>query len=341
VFEQARALVALLPGLFFAAAAAVLAPATSGCKACGSSGVTTNGDGSPGSTTDNDNERQLRNGTKQNLRSVWGSSESDVWAVGDAGTILHFDGRAWSMIRPVTLENLTGVRGSSPKDVWACGDKGTVFHWDGATWTRIAQAENMTLLSVWTSGPNDVWAGGMDGEGDSGYVYRFNGEKWTGQPVPGSTSVWDVFGTGPGDVWMVGSSPSGTGVVLHGDGKKFDAVGYKGSGARGVWSPHPGDTWVAPYTGAIEHYDGKTWTHADAVAGAGSLLRISGSAPDDVWAVGLNGTILHNRGGGWVSVPSGATDVIWSVWSRAVEDAWAVGNGGTILRWNGSSWHKG
>ena len=108
-----------------------------------------------------------------------------------------------------------------------------------------------------------------------------------------------------------------------------------------MWLSRPGDVWVAPYQGAIEHWNGTAWSNAGAVAGAGSLLRIAGSAPDDIWAVGLDGTALHNRGGAWVKTPTGTTEVLWSVWSRAVEDAWAVGNGGTILRWNGSSWSKG
>ncbi len=318
-----------------------LAPTLSGCKSCAGSSSEPTGAGGNSDTPQNEEQRLLRGETKRNLRSVWGSSDHDVWVVGDSGVILHFDGRAWSVVKPATLENLTGVRGLGPDQIWACSDKGTIIHWDGKTWTPVAHADKMTLLSIWASSPTDVWAGGMDSDGDSGYIYRFNGEKWVGQGIPGSASVWDVYGSGPTDVWMVGSAPSGGGLVLHGDGKKFDAVGYDGAGARSVWSPHPGETWVAPYDGTIQHWNGTAWSHISAVPGAGSLLRVAGSAPDDVWAVGLNGTTLHNRGGNWVSVPSGTTEVLWSVWARTVEDAWAVGNGGAILRWNGSSWHKG
>src|SRR5207244_9013906 len=34
----------------------------------------------------------VSSGTTNDLLGVWGSGASDVWAVGDAGTILHFDG---------------------------------------------------------------------------------------------------------------------------------------------------------------------------------------------------------------------------------------------------------
>ena len=140
---------------------------------------------------------------------------------------------------------------------------------------------------------------------------------------------------------MVGSQASGAGLVLHGDGKKFDGVGFKGGGARGVWSPRPGETWVAPYNGAIEHWNGTDWTNGRHRGGrvAASHLRKRARTTCGRWV--SDGTVLHNRGGDWIKMPSGATEVIWSVWSRTLEDAWAVGNGGTILRWNGSSWSKG
>ena len=39
---------------------------------------------------------RMSSGTKNTLESVWGSSGRDVFAVGANGTILHYDGSAWS-----------------------------------------------------------------------------------------------------------------------------------------------------------------------------------------------------------------------------------------------------
>jgi hypothetical protein len=38
----------------------------------------------------------MKTGTVPHLRAVWGSSESEVYAVGDDGTILHYDGSTWT-----------------------------------------------------------------------------------------------------------------------------------------------------------------------------------------------------------------------------------------------------
>jgi hypothetical protein len=279
--------------------------------------------------------------TGQNLRSVWGAKDGDVWAVGDKGTAVHFDGEKWSASESDTDEDLTGVHGTAPNSVWATTQQGSVMHWDGSTWALASHVDNTTLLSVWTSGPNDVWAVGIDNSGGegAGYIRHWNGAKWDSTGVPGSTSVWAVSGTGPKDIWIVGSTEMGvTGLVLRGDGAKFDVAGYGGTSARGVWGAASNDVWVAPYQGALQHWNGSAWTSAPTTAGP--LLRVAGSASDEIWAVGYGGVTLHYHGGAWSTPPSGTTEVLWSVWSRGPNSAWAVGNGGTILRWNGTVWSR-
>src|SRR5438552_16184979 len=57
-----------------------------------------------------------------------------------------------------------------------------------------------------------------------------------------------------------------------------------------------------------------------------------------VWAVGVNGTILHYNGTSWSSVSSGTVQNLNSVWGTSASDVWAVGDGGTLLHYNGISW---
>ena len=62
------------------------------------------------------------------LISVWGTASTDVWAVGASGTILHWDGSAWSGFPSGTTNVLYGVWGSASTDVWAVGQAGTILH---------------------------------------------------------------------------------------------------------------------------------------------------------------------------------------------------------------------
>ena len=70
----------------------------------------------------------MTSGTTERLRSIWGSSSSDVFAVGGSGTILHYDGTAWSEMSSGTTEHLYNVWGSSSSDVFAVGYDGTILH---------------------------------------------------------------------------------------------------------------------------------------------------------------------------------------------------------------------
>ena len=70
------------------------------------------------------------------LMDVWGTSGTDVYAVGD-GTILHYDGSAWTEMEPME-RLLTGVWGSSAVDVFAVGGGGTILHGTPALPTQPA-----------------------------------------------------------------------------------------------------------------------------------------------------------------------------------------------------------
>lgn len=64
------------------------------------------------------------------LNCLDGSSGSDVYAVGDAGFMAHFDGKAWHRIALNTDEHLQWVRCYGPSEIWVCGYNGTVLKGD-------------------------------------------------------------------------------------------------------------------------------------------------------------------------------------------------------------------
>src|SRR5262249_14431745 len=104
------------------------------------------------------------------------SSASDVWTVGDHGTIRRFGAKAteWEIIASPTTEALHAVWGADSNDVWAVGESGTILHWDGATWTASVAAfpnpkERPHLYGVWGSSPTDVWIVG------EGIALRYTG----------------------------------------------------------------------------------------------------------------------------------------------------------------------
>jgi hypothetical protein len=109
----------------------------------------------------------VSSGTTNSLYSVWGTSASDVWAVG-FGTILHYNGTSWSSAWSGTTQHLLGVWGASASDVWAVGWETTnlgpvMLHYNGTSWSSVSSGTTQLLGDVWGSSPSDVWAVGNSG----------------------------------------------------------------------------------------------------------------------------------------------------------------------------------
>ena len=227
--------------------------------------------------------------TPRALRSIWGSARNDVWAVGDTGTILHFDGAAWTAMYAPTSAWLTGIWGSARNDVWAVGDTGTILHFDGTAWTPVASGTTQSLRAVWGSGSQDVWA-----VGDSGTIVRWGGALWTPIAAAGlATSLYAVWGTGATNIWMVGDG--GTILRWRGSGAVGQTQVRGVSGLHAVWGTSPTQTWAVGDSGAVVLWDGSAWTPVPALPSSGLLAGIWGGGPLDVWAVGLGDSILRYR----------------------------------------------
>ncbi|HEY4187791.1 MAG TPA: hypothetical protein VGP07_22135 [Polyangia bacterium] len=96
------------------------------------------------------------------LNGVWGSSPTDVWIVGDGGTLLHFDGRRWSPATCPSSADLLSVGGRGRNDVWAGARDGTLLHFDGAHWSTVESGTQNPLTAV-QGGPFGVAAAGGNG----------------------------------------------------------------------------------------------------------------------------------------------------------------------------------
>jgi hypothetical protein len=48
------------------------------------------------------------------------------------------------------------IRGAGPADVFAAGEDGTVIHYDGVAWTTISPVESLATISSLSVGPDEV-----------------------------------------------------------------------------------------------------------------------------------------------------------------------------------------
>ncbi|MFL5598779.1 MAG: hypothetical protein ACJ78I_00095 [Gemmatimonadaceae bacterium] len=143
-------------------------------------------------------------GTTAHLRAVWGASATGpVFAAGDAGTILVNSGSGWTAQVSGTTQPLYAVWGTSASDVFAVGGAGTILHYNGTSWSSQTSGSTQLLRSVWGSAGNSVFA-----VGDNTTILRYDGSSWTPQAVNGTPSpsmdLTGVWGASASNVFAVG-----------------------------------------------------------------------------------------------------------------------------------------
>jgi hypothetical protein len=97
------------------------------------------------------------------LNAIWGSSANDIYAVGDRGTILHFDGISWSPMDSGVGVDLNGIWGASATEVYVVGDGGTILQLDWQDWSAHYTGVSAHLHAIWGSSADDVYAFGANG----------------------------------------------------------------------------------------------------------------------------------------------------------------------------------
>ena len=184
--------------------------------------------------------------TLNELHGVWGTSASDVWAVGYNGTILHYNGTSWSSVSSGT-PSTSKASGAPPRltcGLWAPWDDpplqrhelverlerddakpsaasgapprltcglwaafGTILHYNGTSWSSVSSGTTQDLYSVWGTSASDVWA-----VGGGGTILHYNGTSWSSVSSGTTLSLYSVWGSSPSNVWAVGDG----GTILHG-----------------------------------------------------------------------------------------------------------------------------
>lgn len=115
----------------------------------------------------------LINETGESLSALWGSSATNLYAVGNNGTILRYNGVQWSAVTSPVKDHLNSVWGTAANNIYAVGNDGAFIRYDGTTWSSVPVTPSATLLAVSGTGPDNILV-----VGTKGTVLHYNGTAW-------------------------------------------------------------------------------------------------------------------------------------------------------------------
>ena len=155
--------------------------------------------------------------TEKSLRGIWGLNHQHVYAVGDAGIILKFDGSEWLNMESNTQERLLDVWGSAANNVYAVGENGTIQHFNGNIWKTVDSQIQNPLTGIWGTADNNIYA-----VGGHGTILHYDGTAWTRHYTKWYDRLNDIWGRNKTDIYVAGEN----GILLHFDGNNWDALPF-------------------------------------------------------------------------------------------------------------------
>jgi hypothetical protein len=180
-------------------------------------------------------------------------------------------------------------------------------------WTVDSLGEPGDLLvDAWGLDENNIWAvGGVHlPEAASPMIY-WNGNKWKPINIYLPMLVYGIYGFSARDIWVVGNGNGNWGAVSHYNGETFETYYFD------PWNPKYSDTIYA-------------------------LNAVWGSSPNDVWAVGRQGTIIHWDGIEWKKINSPTKMYLGDVGGNSSSNIYAIGSSLVgkyeLLFYDGNSW---
>jgi hypothetical protein len=313
------------------------------------------------------------------LDDVWARAPNDAWAT-SFHAVWHWDGSDWTVDRATAQAGGAASTLDHPRAVW--GDAGHVYVvlpsgavlQRGATWTQVAPP-----VVAGTNRVSGIWRGAAETIRTGTGVFRWRDGHWVPLALPAldvqaATDAW-VMGTHDGaratahddggtwslldeptsdtigrmsfarsdDGWAIAASETRA-ALLHWDGHAWQRAATQPPIAKphAVLAIDAQHVWVASDT-ELARWDGARWQVTPS-AGAIELGSLWASGPDDVWAGGCGGAVLHWTGTSWrpqrVDVPKSSVGVCMALGGSGPTDVWAVGILSNYFHWDGKAWTR-
>ncbi|MDH3328700.1 MAG: hypothetical protein OEM01_05650 [Desulfobulbaceae bacterium] len=257
------------------------------------------------------------------LNSIWGSSGTDIFAVGDSGTVLHFDGKSWNEENTGTSTDLYGVWGASAARVYAVGESGLVLHYDGENWSTTFPVPD-TLHTAWCGSNSTCLAAGQNTSILAGTDPLSWSPDYSGDAIGSLHGIW---GSSESDLYVVGDG----GIILHNDGQGWSFINSgTDRNLQSVWGSGADNVFAVGQGGTILRYNGMLWKPM-ASGTTVTLLGVWGNAANEVYAVGEDGTMLLYQGSNWRKLETGVAETLNDAWGSRRKEIYAVGADGSIL----------
>lgn len=233
----------------------------------------------------------------------------------------------WIMEKCPTLNNLNAIYFLDNNSAWIVGNEGTILSKYDSRWIEYPKVTQKDLHSVFMVDHNNGWA-----VGENGTIVHYDGSGWKIIENPASNNLFSVFFKDPqtgiavgengtilvykdsewimvenethanlysgvlvNDEILIGGGLEFAGIpimTMHGNEKKLNSVFDPIAEISGIYFISPENGWAVGSSGTIVHFDGNQWLRIEHQLNVPTLKSVFFSDNNNGISVGLNGTLL-------------------------------------------------
>jgi hypothetical protein len=110
--------------------------------------------------------------------SVFAFAPNDIWI--GSGTPYHWNGQSWrGYVYAGEGFYLKKIWGTSSSNLFAVGSNGSIIRFNGSSWQRMESGTTVDLEDVWGIDEKHVWATGTNSRDGRCVILQFNGSSWS------------------------------------------------------------------------------------------------------------------------------------------------------------------
>ena len=217
------------------------------------------------------------------------------------------------------LGAINKIWASGPQDVYAVGNVGTIVRYDGTSWTRVESGTDVRLTDIWgTNDWSELWACGFNDTNGASVVLRLVNGVWQtvwdrlAPPQPPyiyTSYLSSLWSSGSGEYVVVGGRfyrNSLLNINIVRNEYIPTAIGYTifqlGNFAYRVRGSERNDVFLVGDEAMIWHWNGATWLRYDGLINTDDRLYGLAVSSNTVVAVGTryngifrNGLVIRGR----------------------------------------------
>ena len=274
----------------------------------------------------------MNTGTDAHINAIRGLSESDIFAVGQNGTILHYDGSSWSSMASGTTQSLNGVFIYDSDDVYAVGDNGTILHYDGSAWSSMTSGTTQNLNAVSGYHYSSYW--GVRAVGDNGTILYYYGNTWQAldsgitENLNGVLAYFNKF-------YIVGDN----GKIYKYTGTWTQMESGTTEDLLAIWGNNDEDDYIYAVgkNGTILKHSA-AWSQMESGTDKDlyDVWGVSEGSSDFLFAAGENGALLQCRYSTWQEKNTGWREDYRCIWIPSKSEAYMGGMNGILIDYTGT-----